>query len=155
MEIQGSINQLLTLAAAGMHLNPAVQKLAKQIDIEHNMAGLKKQLASARSSTEEETPAVAAERLRISEEMVNLSRERLRLDPTEENWAKHVRNVKLNEAEPGRQIPIDPAQAAQKEAEEALMTEQARLRAGNIVIRPSGIVLTPPSFWKNSDAAFK
>lgn len=145
MEIQGSINQLLSIAAVAAKFDPAAEKRTKLREMEKSMEGLKTQLASARGMTEEETPAVAKERLRISEDMVKLSRERLNLDPTEENWAKHMRNVKLNEQEPGRQNIISPDEVAREEAAKALSTEQARLRAGNEVIRPSGLILTPPS----------
>ena len=130
--IQGSINQLLNLAAVGYRLSPEYERNVKLRDVEARLTGMKEQaeLIDQRRG-EFLTPAEYDELDILGENIIEASRERFAINPTKETAEKHFGNVRANEARLQRREEmmkpvVTPADPAEIEYERAMMDMEAR-----------------------------
>lgn len=94
--IQGSINQLITLAATAARLSPDYEKKAELGQIKKQMAGYKKQTELWDKKEDKTNAELEAENV-LAEDIVRASARRLSLNPTEETFRRHVGNLRANE----------------------------------------------------------
>ena len=134
--IQGSINQLLGMAAVFARLDPNVEQRTQLRQTERQMKGLQKQAETIGTSdlegmSEEE---IAFEN-RLADQIVSTSEKRFQLKPTEETITKHRGNIKAAaEFKAAGQEVLDRRAAAQRAeadrqaAEELRQEELAKVR---------------------------
>ena len=134
--IQGSINQLLSLATVFAGMNPNAKQRAQLRQTERQMKGLQKQAVTLGTTYLEEMSAeeMAFEN-RLADQIVSTSEERFKLKPTEENLTKHKSNIKAaSEFKAAGQEVLDRRAAAQRAeadrqaAEELRQEELAKVR---------------------------
>lgn len=135
--IQGSINQLLGMAAVFARMDPNVEKRTQLRQTEKQMNGLRKQAVTLGTTYLEEMSAeeMAFEN-RLADQIVSTSEERFRLNPTEENLTKHRGNIKAAEGFKAagqkvldRRTAAQRAEADRQAAEELRQNELAKVRA--------------------------
>lgn len=134
--IQGSINQLLGMAALFAGMDPGSKHRAQVRQTEKQMKGLQKQAVTLGTTYLEEMSAeeMAFEN-RLADQIVKTSEERFQLNPTEENLTKHKSNIKAaEEFKAAGQKVLDRRAAAQRAeadrqaAEELRQKELAKVR---------------------------
>ena len=134
--IQGSINQLLGLAAVVAGMNPNAKKRAQLRQTERQMKGLQKQAVTLGTTYLEEMSAeeMAFEN-RLADQIVKTSEERFKLKPTEENLTKHKSNIKAaaefkaaGKEVLDRRAAAQRAEADRQAAEELRQKELAKVR---------------------------
>ena len=136
--IQGSINQLLGMAAVFARLDPNVEQRTQLRQTERQMKGLKKQteaIDASRPNLEEMSAEEMAFENKLADQIVKTSEERFQLKPTEENLTKHKGNLRAAEGfKADRQRELDRRAAAQRAeadrqaAEELRQEELAKVR---------------------------
>ena len=158
MEIQGSINQLLTLATVAAKVSPQVEKLGKKRELAARSRALAAQKEALPSATYEEivtgSTAAGMAHKNLLEAEAKVNKEKFELSPSKETAKEMIFSESVSTGKPvttikmpasPEEIAMERDEIAREEAAKALRVEQARLRAGNEVVRPSGIILTPPS----------
>ena len=141
--IQGSINQLLTLAAAGAKFSPGFQKKVQIKELEARAAGIREQ-RTAKAQTEHgpggHRLTIGSAQREIEEglaaEAVDVSRELFQLDPTKERFRDYQVSVGRKYGTMSRNNRLfnrafssgDTQRAAGNAAQASLETEQERVR---------------------------
>lgn len=166
MEIQGSINQLLALATVASKISPQVEKLSKGRELAAQTKALTEQrkalpLAEAEEIETGSTAAGMAHK-KLLEAEAEVSRKKFELSPSRETAREMIfseaastgkpittptRVVNTPEDDFSERIinGMERDEIAREEAARNLNAELRRLRSGNEVVRPSGVILTPPS----------
>lgn len=140
--IQGSINQLLTLAAAGAKLSPEMQKRVEIKDkIKEGEELEKQEHAVAKAGSEKVKNAKTWEEFEEATAQLNEAKgeylgkrvtnakELFDLKPTEESYKeyRYLRGVHQSLNTPATDEVQDPAAEAERKADEALAAEQRRV----------------------------
>lgn len=134
--IQGSINQLLGMAAVFAGMDPGSKKRAQLRQTEKQMKGLQKQAVTLGTTYLEEMSAeeMAFEN-KLADQIVKTSEERFQLKPTEENLTKHKNNIRAAEGFKAagqkvldRRAAAQTAEADRQAAEELRQEELAKVR---------------------------
>ena len=134
--IQGSINQLLGMAAVLARMDPNLEQRTQLRQTEKQMKGLKKQTEAIGTSNLQEMPeAEIAFENRLADQIVKTSEERFHLKPTEEAITKHRSNIRAAEEfkatgqqELDRRAAAQRAEADRQAAEELRQKELAKVR---------------------------
>ena len=143
--IQGSINQLLSMAAVLVRMDPNLEQRTQLRQTEKQMKGLKKQTEAIGTSDLEEMPeAEIAFENRLADQIVKTSEERFHLKPTEETLTKHRGNIKAAEEfkatgqqELDRRAAAQRAEADRQAAEELRQKELAKVRTALLANAPT------------------
>ena len=99
MQIQGSINSLLTLAGTAAALSPELEKQAelRKVKKQQEIEELKKEISLESVSATSGKPEAKehfAEFLKSKEHVTDLARQQFELNPTEETYQNYMQNQK-------------------------------------------------------------
>jgi hypothetical protein len=95
--IQGSINQLLSMAAMAQRLSPEFETKQARVQTEQQLKGLQKQ-TKAWDFTKEETIGQIEAANSVVDDVVAASKKAFAVNPNEETFGRYMTNVKESEA---------------------------------------------------------
>ena len=98
MSIQANINQLLTMVAVGTKVMPGSAEKLELRKINKQMEGYKKQSSFYEAPYESLSEGEIAAGEKLSEDITTASERRFEVDPTAENYAKYMQNIRETES---------------------------------------------------------
>lgn len=124
--IQGSINQLLTLAAAGARFAPGYEQKQELAQVNKQLKGYKEQattLDKNAAAIENTSTELLEAQNELATDITKASKRRFELQPTQKNFESYTQNIAAKEEfiKPSRKV------LAKRKAEEELLAEQERV----------------------------